>query len=326
MTAFDAANSTIDQQRSNLLAAIAKAGSAGRAAYEAAQADLGAQRTSAIQSAVAAAGGRGAPAAVQGQVAQTVGQPYERGIASLRMGQASREGDLAARQANTDSYLSEVKAAVPVTRALAERQLAELRARATKESASSSLASGRLALDREKFEYEKSQAGRLGADLSDSELSKRLMGVAELRKEQAKATPTRSVLRPGKMSRAFRDSQVRQTRATPTETLARRAGVSAGIDPARVYGVVPAPKPAPANRESSLAKKIGVRDLSTIRTSTAYKAGVEAVDVGLQGGMSLNDFKRFINADPTFKGKPKTVALLLEEYGRQFPSSQPPTP
>jgi hypothetical protein len=320
MTAFDAANSTIDQQRSNLLAAIAKAGSAGRAAYEAAQADLGAQRTSAIQSAVAAAGGRGAPAAVQGQVAQTVGQPYDRGIASLRMGQASRDGDLAARAANTDSYLSEVKAAVPVTRALAERQLAELRARAAKESSSSSLASGRLALDREKFEYEKSQAGRLGGDLSDSELSKRLMGVAELRKEEAKATPTRSVLHPGKMSKAYRDSLVRQTRWTPTETLARRAGVAAGIDPARVYGVVPAPKAAAAAAPKAVSGIDG-KKVAEIRTSSVYTKAVKAIDGMQAAGVLRNDFIRELNATAWLRDKPLTKKLLIAEYASTFPGA-----
>ncbi len=324
--AFDAATTKIDQSRLALLTAIRQAGTAGKAAYEAGQADLAAQRQSAVAAALAAAGGRGAPEALSGQLSQTVAQPYDRARASLTAGLASRQGDLAARQANSESYLGEVAAAVPITRAAAERQLAELRARAGGAAGASALGRDRLALDREKFEYEKGK-GQGGADLSDSELNNRLLGVAEIQKEQAAAKPA-ALSKAGfgvkSLNSWLNDRPNEAVRRSAVETLARNAGVAAGIDPARVYGVVPPAKAAvPAGPQAALAKKIGVADLGTIRRSAAYQAGVEAVNVGLQGGMSLNDFKRFINADPQFANQPKTVALILEEFGRRFPSSQP---
>lgn len=67
--------------------------------------------------------------------------------------------------------------------------------------------------------------------LSDAELAKRLMGEAEVRAATAPHQPVKSIL-------GFKVPQLSQT------SRARSIGVEAGLDPARVYGVLPEEKPA----------------------------------------------------------------------------------
>lgn len=327
--AFGAAQSTIDQSRLSLLKAMQAAGSQGRAAYEAGQADLAAQRQSAVGAAIAAAGGRGAPAELQGQLAQTVAQPFDRNIASLRAGAASREGDLAARRANTESYLGEVSAAMPVVRAQAERQLAELRARAAEKAGTSSMAAARLALDREKFEYEKTKGSAPGADLSDSELNNRLMGVASLRKQQVAGIPKKGLSGfTGPISTQVQNLRERQVRIDAPETLARRAGVAAGIDPVRVHGVVPAPK-APASAAPKAPSGFTPAEADTLRTKDYYRTGASMAEdlIGTSDPedsskpFSRQDFIAALGRAPFLKNKPRTRALIIAEYGGQFPGS-----
>lgn len=325
--AFGAAQSTIDASKLSLLKAIQAAGTQGRAAYEAGQADLAAQRQTAVQAAIAAAGGRGAPAELQGQLAQSVGQPYDRNIASLRAGAASREGDLVARRANTESYLGEVSAAMPVVRAAAERQLAELRARAAEKAGTSSLAAARLALDREKFEHEKAQGSVAGADLSDSELNNRLMGVASLQKERVAGIPKKGLSGfTGPISTQVRNLRERQVRIDAPETLARRAGVAAGIDPVRVHGVVPGPKP-PASAAPKAPSGFSPAEVDTLRVKDYYRnASSMAEDligtVNAEGEpFSRKDFIAALGRAPFLKNKPRTRALIIAEYGGQFPGS-----
>ncbi|MFP5376115.1 MAG: hypothetical protein ACLGIO_04940 [Acidimicrobiia bacterium] len=280
--AFDAANATIEAQRKALLSAMATAGTAGAEAVKAAQADLAARRQAAVAAAQAAAGGRDAPAALQAQLGSTIATPYDASAAALTAGAASRTGDLAARQANTESYLGEVSAAMPVVRAQAERQLAELRARAAREAAGDSLARERHQLDRERFEWEKSQRSQPGVDLSDAELANRLMGAASLRQQEAAAAPPVEIRGPRIMGSArIRKNVFDPDRDTPLETLARRAGVAAGIDPVRVHGVVPAPAaadPADAHRESVYNR---ARVHASPATFTEFETAADLNDPGL---------------------------------------------
>lgn len=74
-----------------LLDAIAKSGSAGRAAYEQAQQSLAAQQAEAVRGALASGVAGQAGAGAQAQLQQIIGQPYESRTAALRQNQASME-------------------------------------------------------------------------------------------------------------------------------------------------------------------------------------------------------------------------------------------
>lgn len=345
---FDAANSTIDASRAALLAAMAKAGSAGKAAYESAQADLAAQRQASVSAALSAAAGRNAPGALQAQLAQTVGQPYDRGIASLKAGAASRAGDLAARQANSESYLTEVQGAMPVVRAQAERQLAELRARAAREAADDSLARDKFALDREKFEWEKSQGGA-EASLTDTALERRLLGAARYDEQQRAATVAstaagikgdtarvlaRTTTKPGASASGkaptaaalasilnipgAKRGRISVPAPTPTEVRAQQLGIKAGLDPARVLGLPGLQTTTTTTRVPVIdryAKAAGLTDRQSadVRRNPKYTQAQRALAAQVKGKTLTRETLAALLNSELLRGRPLTQRLLAAE-------------
>jgi len=74
-----------------LLDAIAKSGSAGRAAYEQAQQSLAGQQSEAVRMALASGVAGRAPAGAQSELENIISQPYQSRIATLRQNQATME-------------------------------------------------------------------------------------------------------------------------------------------------------------------------------------------------------------------------------------------
>jgi len=127
---FDAASASVEEQRRALLAAVAAGGTQGRQAYQQAQAEVGALRQNAIRAALAEAGQRGAPQAVQDQISAQVGQGYDRQLSGMAASQGSRDAEYAQRGAAGNSYMDQVQGAIPVLRAQAQQQKEELQAKA----------------------------------------------------------------------------------------------------------------------------------------------------------------------------------------------------
>ena len=74
-----------------LLDALAQSGSAGKAAYEQAQAELARQQQAAIQGALASGVAGNAPSGAQSQLQQIISQPYQSRMAQLTQNQASQQ-------------------------------------------------------------------------------------------------------------------------------------------------------------------------------------------------------------------------------------------
>jgi hypothetical protein len=132
---FDAAGTKIDEQKRALLAAMAQAGSAGKAAYEQAQARIAAQRQASLAAALDGANERGLSPELQEQLSSRITAPLDRQAADLSASQASYAGHQATIQAASESYLGEAQAAIPSLRARSERQVAALRAQAEQDEA-----------------------------------------------------------------------------------------------------------------------------------------------------------------------------------------------
>lgn len=327
--AFDSAGTAIDAQKAALLAAIAKAGTAGRQAYEAGQADLAAHRQSAVQAALAGAAQRGAPGELSGQLESTVSQPYDRGIASLTAGAASRQGDLAARQANSDSYLTQVQGAMPVVRAQAERQLAALRAKAEMQAAKDDLSLQRSELALAAAQIRASTAGRSGGGgagkpLSDAQLTKRLLGAASIQQEAAAADykPLSSPAVAGKgvwgnMQQRTINANAAKTTGQTKEALARSLGVAAGLDPNQVYGVLPdkTTKTTTPKATKPADKATAQRAVLSALRSSASPGTVKAFTGIIGGTKSLGEA---LNFDPSLLPKDVDPARLADWLNRYY--------
>jgi len=130
---FSQAQTDINNSRAQLLAAMAQAGSAGKAAYDQAIQQVGQQKQDAVSQALKAATAGEAPgtlAAITGMVSA----PYDRTATDLGSAQASRAASMQERQAGANTYLDEALAAVPAMRNAAELHLADLRAKAEQQA------------------------------------------------------------------------------------------------------------------------------------------------------------------------------------------------
>lgn len=260
--AFDAAKNETDQARKGLLQAIAQGGTAARQAYEAQQAQLQAQRASAVEQLARDSGVIGAPEAQLAELRRRVGQTYDTQIGALGNAAASRSADMAQRQAAGESYLSQVDAAIPVLRAQGDRQRAQLQAEAEEKARDRELRTmlSEMQLARAGLDFdtaaERASASRAtaaakaagtarGDDLSDSELRTRLLGAAQLRTEAAPVQPKNLSVFGVKLP------QLGQT------SIARNAGIDAGITPSRVAGVLQ-PKSTAARKPTQAAHRADV--------------------------------------------------------------------
>lgn len=304
------------------LDAVARGGSQGRAAYAQAQELIASQRKAAIGAALAEAAQRGAPAGMQDEISTTVGAPYDRQIGNLAQASASRTAELDQLSVGNAAYMSQVAAAGPAMRGALERRLAAKR------------------------------AGGGGGELSDSELSKRLIGAARAEREplEAEVAPTQAALDQVKAKRwgtaysqiqrgqkggalAGRLVKINEQLATPVETRARQLGVAAGIDQARAYGVVPDPDPLTVQDEASrlravdyldqrgkpkpvadpIAKSIGVSEPEVARLRTTSTYKKMRKDAELaRQGARSLDELKAL-LNTKYKGRTLT-RLVLEEY------------
>ena len=347
---FDSAASKIDEQKRAVLAAMAQAGSAGKAAYEQARTRIAAQRQAALAAALGGADERGLNPELQAQLSAKITAGLDRQAADLSASEASYAGQQSTIGQASDSYLSEAAAAIPSLRARSERQVAALRAKAEEDEADrqlkrqlaefgfardqtdfendqvladlglrkaqlgfdQDLALGdidlqkallglegdRVGLTKAQVELAKKQAaggGGSGGTVSDAELRVRLLGAARIANELGREGEARRVAM-GAAGPAYKP---------PTdEALARQLGLGAGVDPARVYGVVADPKPTAPNKPPVVAKY--VRD--EWRDSVAARALDSA---------SRSTFEELETAVAKGKDKPgalRYVAKLSDSY------------
>jgi len=358
---FDAAGTKIDEQKRALLAAMAQAGSAGKAAYEQAQARIAAQRQASLAAALDGANERGLSPELQEQLSSRIAAPLDRQAADLSASQASYAGHQATIQAASESYLGEAQAAIPSLRARSERQVAALRAQAEQEEADrqlkrqlaefgflrgqtdfendkvlaelglkkaelgfeQDLAKGDIDLQRAMLGLQGDElslaAARAraagggsggGGELSDSELRNRLLGAARAQKA---AVNTR---RPGEhpLSGSYLTRRVKGGGYKSDEELARQLGLSAGVDPSRVYGVVSDPKakaPAKAASPDAHRKAVYARAEANASAGTVFElnsavqrgsratalAYVKGLDAGYlkRNGVSRDSLTRWVN-------------------------------
>jgi len=109
---FDSANRQIDESKKGLLEAVATGGSAGKAAFDAAQA----QAAQARQDAVARAAQRSALYGVGGDQ-QTFLGAYDARMNQMNVNRSNFESGLAQTQASGESYLDKARASIPVLEA-----------------------------------------------------------------------------------------------------------------------------------------------------------------------------------------------------------------
>lgn len=297
------------------LDAVANGGSRGRAAYQESQALIASQKTAAVRAALAEAAQRGAPAGMQAEISSTVGAPYDRQIGNLSQASASRTAELAQLSAGNAAYMGQVAAAGPAMRGALERKVAAQRA----QSGGGGGGGGR------------------GGELSDSELSKRLIGAARLEREplEAELAPTKAALEQTNARRfGTTYEQLKRSRksrlltrrvgelttqlATPVEARARQLGVAAGVDPSRVYGVVgdpEAPKALASPKPKPVDKETAQRHIIASLERSGSAGTIEAFRNITSGTSNLN---QALNIDPSKLPRDVDPQVLSDWLRRYF--------
>lgn len=141
--ALNDAAKNVDQQKAAALAALANGGTAGLAAYQAAQQANTADRQKAIQQTLAGAAGvnGGAPAGAGAELSGMVNKPFDQYAATTGALQGAFQQASATRQDAAKTYFDEAGAAVPAIRALTEQKIAVLRQQAAERAAAKAAAS-----------------------------------------------------------------------------------------------------------------------------------------------------------------------------------------
>ena len=192
--AFDAASRSVEDQRRALLAAVAAGGTAGRQAYEQSRAEIGQLRGSAIQAALAQAGGRGAPQGVLDEISGQVGQGYDRQLSGMAASQGSRDATFAQQGASGNVYMDQAQAGIPALRFRAQRQKEQLEAEAFEkaEERAMKLAQGDQDLEIGRMQLKKAEQG----DDNPLELAK--LGMAQEKQDWERQARDEEINGPGR--------------------------------------------------------------------------------------------------------------------------------
>jgi hypothetical protein len=255
--AFDTAKADIEQQRRDANAAIAAAGSAGAAAFAQGQAQVEAARAAAVQQALSEGAKRG-QGNIGGLVGGIIGRPYSQLGAGLSSSAASHAADSAFMGAAGDRYFRELGAAVPISQANLETAIARQKAKAANELSDSELRT-RLMGAGELMREDDLSGARKTHHVYQVRVEKAKKGIAFIDKQlkawrNGKANVNAHELVQMKQALEAELATSRTARAPITETLknagnhpvseyARRAGIEAGEDPARVMGLIQPKKP-----------------------------------------------------------------------------------
>lgn len=259
--AFNEAQKQSDEAKAAALAALARGGSGALAEHQAAQQQIAVLKQQAAEGALrrAAQIGAGAAGAELAGAAGGAGQVYDRYSQDAGRAGQIRQQAMADLAGANSQYFEQLNAARPIVEGRAKaawdakeaaRILAEQRemqaeldrqqAREWREQDRQWKLEDRAASQAERA-AKASSAGRVDS-LSDSELKVRLQGAAAVQRA------TQPVQPPKKLA-GLRLPQLSQS------ATARRIGVEAGLDPARVFGLVP-PK-APAAKKPAATPKQG---------------------------------------------------------------------
>lgn len=252
------------EARRRALRALATGGTQAKNAQDEFERQIRADRQRAAQAAMADAVRIDAPQA-GAELQPRIDAPFDRYAAAAGSANQSRLATLRQMEAANRTYMSQVNAARPVVEGLARAKAAERAAKASKEK-----------------------------ELSDSELRTRLMGAAGAMREDLAGR--KAALQTGSNATAgtvrMTDMLNADPANAPQETLARRLGTGAGLDPARVHGLVPdaeppkvTPPPKPPNKPYTVqeaAAQVGINDPRPLVTRASpvvkgYKRDGEAV-------------------------------------------------
>lgn len=294
--AFDNTQGQIDQGRKALLEAVARAGSAGKEAYDRANASVNtAQQQAASQALQQSQISNMAP---NSSHADSVAALYKSNLAA---GQARFGDDLARRQMATEDYLTKLGAALPmVQKRMDEEREQNRQTLETDLALRQSDADAQLALQKQDYEAKQQQAaldrewemekraweredqnfklqeraakaaaGGGGDELSDSELRTRLMGAGRLAAEETKGSGFL-----GRAQSAIKNVATPGQQTKSPEEWAREIGLASNIDPARVYGLITDPvkavKAPPVEQNIMNWAKTDQKTAQTILKDAAY--------------------------------------------------------
>lgn len=321
-------NLNVDPQKKALLEAVAQAGNAGRQAYEQAQTELNQTRQAALGRLSQAAAGSGVGFDPSG-----LEQQQARFQSALDVNRAGFEGSMARMQGANESYLGQVQAALPLSRARIDEEtnraridlenevgrrrsdlesslaLAKQRYDAEQRQAAEDRAyeMEKRAFEREKmgFEREKLQAERAGgglAGLSDSELRNKLIGTGRSMREQDPNVGVPFPDMPSKLQgKPFSDTE-----------LATRIGDAAGLDAGRLRGILTPQVQAEIDRanayltggtgqqdDKKLATKAAVNlaDIPKIRQDPDYIRLSQQVAQDIQDGFTYEEWEEMLRGE-----------------------------
>lgn len=250
--AFSGAANDIEAQRQAAVAALAAAGSQGAAAFAEGQKQIDAARTAAINQALSEAAQRG-QGNIGGVVGGIVGSPYSQLSAGLASSAASHAADFATQGAAADRYFRELGSAVPMAAKQTEAAIARAKAKAANDLSDSELRTRLMGQGEILRDQDTAEARHLHHQFQ-TQVEDTKGKIADINEQLArwqankpiKASP-RDLLNM-RSALEVQLAQARTSRQPYTDTLkqgvpsvesyARRAGIEAGFEPARVAGLI----------------------------------------------------------------------------------------
>lgn len=365
--AYDEVQKRQDQAKAGLLAAMAQDGSAATAAAQADAAAKASQRQEAIRSTLGGMAGRGAPAELQAQIGGQIGSVYDRSGDYAAGSKLSFDRTMGAIGAANANYHDQVRAAAPLARAALERAVARRRAKEQDELSDSELRTrltGAAAVEAERDAQRlvEAQAARERAAAATQARSneerapfaKLPAGLRQFEEGQTNVYQDRQqVLAP--LKKVERASEVASTQAAenadrPSIERSRRLGLAAGVDPARLYGLIQPDSPqdvlARRRAEEQLQRgeargtylepekprqltaaeagaMLGLDDqaLSKYTAEPAFNDALVIVDEALKANLSMAKTAELLDAQWRKRYKksyPELERLVLTMYGSEF--------
>ena len=298
---YGASEENTNASKREALAALARGGTAERDAFLASQEAARGDQSRVLQQIMdratkLGAGGAGAEMAAAAQPG------FDRRSQALLGAQGSAEAALGQITASNSNYFDQVNAAVPIVKARTDEIVAAAKAKAEQERLDRELELQikQMALMAAEAKARGDSGGGGVDELSDSELKNRLMGAAAVQRKTQPMQPPKKIM-------GLKLPQLSQ------EASARRIGVEAGLDPSRVFGLVPnktpAKKPAPAKSSQT-----------THRTNVTQR---------VQKHASKNTYETFLNlvaGEPATATDPaippvRSMAEALREV-KKFPDAE----
>lgn len=371
-TAYDSASQDIENQRRAAVAALAASGTQGAAALADANSNVATMREAALRTELARTAGRqmgGIQGAGLAELRGMIARPYDMIGASIAAQQGSHGARLAAVQGASDNYFRQLAAAVPLAqqnmlakltlikaeeereareRAAREDELSDSELRARLLGAGDELRSEALGIARGDRDAARSQLGSLRTALADARYGPGPGPAGPLGPQGPHGT-----VRPASQRRAIEliKTAIAQTKerigaskesiggvkARSSEAYGRDAGLAAGLDPARVRGLLRLPSPDEADVKPSArvlaiteaaqranipSKRLGkMTELSFTNdegeSQSWYQVAVDEAENAIKEGVPFDTFKKDLNFYLPKKLK-RIKALVLAQYRPAF--------